>query len=136
MGKKELFQVRKVLLYFNSQRFLQYYYSKNLIKIIENMSAAVKEAPAEEKPSSKMEEDNIDEDEDEGLMAEVKKMSTDEINARARLLDNEIRIMRADIMRIQHEMQTQKDKIKENTEKIKVNKTLPYLVSNVIEILD
>merc|ERR1739847_124627 len=29
-----------------------------------------------------------------------------------------------------------KEKIKENTEKIKVNKTLPYLVSNVIEILD
>ena len=69
-------------------------------------------------------------------MADVKKMSTDEITARARLLNNEIRIMRADIMRIQHEMQTQKDKIKENTEKIKVNKTLPYLVSNVIEILD
>ena len=58
--------MRKVLLYFNSQRFLQYYYSKNLIKVIENMSAAVKEAPAEEKPSSKMEVDNIDEDEDEG----------------------------------------------------------------------
>merc|ERR1712228_1011537 len=32
--------------------------------------------------------------------------------------------------------QTQKDKIKENTEKIKVNKTLPFLVANVIEILD
>lgn len=63
-------------------------------------------------------------------------MSTDEITARARLLDNEIRIMRSDMMRIQHEMQGQKDKIKENTEKIKVNKTLPYLVSNVIEILD
>merc|ERR1711909_6103 len=63
-------------------------------------------------------------------MADVKKMSTDEITARARLLDNEIRIMRADIM------QTQKDKIKENTEKIKVNKTLPFLVANVIEILD
>ena len=77
-----------------------------------------------------------EDDEEAGLMADVKKMSTDEITARARLLDNEIRIMRADIMRIQHEMQTQKDKIKENTEKIKVNKTLPYLVSNVIEILD
>merc|ERR1712238_610649 len=64
------------------------------------------------------------------------KEPADKITARARLLDNEIRIMRADIMRIQHEMQTQKDKIKENTEKIKVNKTLPYLVSNVIEILD
>ena len=39
---------------------------EKLDKIIENMSAAVKEAPAEEKPSSKMEVDNIDEDEDEG----------------------------------------------------------------------
>jgi len=29
-----------------------------------------------------------------------------------------------------------KEKIKENAEKIKVNKTLPYLVSNVIELLD
>merc|ERR1712242_487058 len=77
-----------------------------------------------------------EDDEEAGLMADVKKMSTDEITARARLLDNEIRIMRADIMRIQHEMQTQQDKIKENTEKIKVNKTLPYLVANVIEILD
>ena len=98
------------------------------------MASTVKENIEESK--NKMEVDNVEEDEDEGLMAEVKKMSTDEINARARMLDNEIRIMRADIMRIQHEMQTQKDKIKENTEKIKVNKTLPYLVSNVIEILD
>jgi 26S proteasome regulatory subunit T5 len=39
-------------------------------------------------------------------------------------------------MRISHELQAQKDKIKENTEKIKVNKTFPYLVSNVIELLD
>jgi hypothetical protein len=31
-------------------------------------------------------------------------------------------------------LQAQTEKIKENTEKIKVNKTLPYLVSNVIEV--
>ena len=42
--------------------------------------------------------------------------------------------MRSEVMRISHELQAQKDKIKENTEKIKVNKTLPYLVSNVIEV--
>lgn len=96
---------------------------------------ATKEEVKEAK-EAKMEIDDGNEEEEEGLMADVKKMSTDEITARARLLDNEIRIMKADIMRIQHEMQTQKDKIKENTEKIKVNKTLPYLVSNVIEILD
>ena len=96
---------------------------------------ATKEA-TEAKEANTMEVDQVEEEEDDGIMAEVKKMSTDEITARARLLDNEIRIMRSDMMRIQHEMQGQKDKIKENTEKIKVNKTLPYLVSNVIEILD
>ena len=97
---------------------------------------ATKEEVQEPKEQNTMEVDNPEEEEDEGLMAEMKKMSTNEITARARLLDNEIRIMRADIHRIQHEMNAQKDKIKENTEKIKVNKTLPYLVSNVIEILD
>ena len=38
-------------------------------------------------------------------------------------------------MRISHELQSMKEKIKENAEKIKVNKTLPYLVSNVIEVI-
>lgn len=63
-------------------------------------------------------------------------MQTDEIVGRARLLDNEIKIMKSEIMRINHEQQAMKEKIKENAEKIKVNKTLPYLVSNVIELLD
>merc|ERR1719317_1537836 len=69
-------------------------------------------------------------------MKEVSKMSTDEIVARTRLLDNDIRIMKSEVVRISHEKQAQEDKIKENTEKIKVNKTLPFLVANVIEILD
>merc|ERR1712117_518915 len=97
---------------------------------------ATKEATETKEVKEPQEKMEVEEEEEEGLMADVKKMSTDEITARARLLDNEIRIMRSDMMRIQHEMQGQKDKIKENTEKIKVNKTLPYLVSNVIEILD
>lgn len=61
-------------------------------------------------------------------------MSTDEIVSRSRLLDNEVKIMKSEVMRISHELQAQNEKIKENTEKIKVNKTLPYLVSNVIEV--
>merc|ERR1711962_1269128 len=44
--------------------------------------------------------------------------------------------MKSETMRISHELQSMKEKIKENSEKIKVNKTLPYLVSNVIELLD
>lgn len=63
-------------------------------------------------------------------------MSNEEITSRTRLLDNDIKVMKSDVMRISHELQSQADKIKENTEKIKVNKTLPYLVSNVIELLD
>ncbi|EDO37502.1 predicted protein [Nematostella vectensis] len=72
----------------------------------------------------------------EEMGEEVLRMSTDEIVSRARLLDNEIKIMKSEIMRISHEQQAMKEKIKENSEKIKVNKTLPYLVSNVIELLD
>jgi 26S proteasome regulatory subunit T5 len=63
-------------------------------------------------------------------------MSNEEIILRTRLLDNDIKIMKSDIMCISHEMRSQADKIRENTDKIKVNKTLPYLVSNVVELLD
>ncbi|KAL9979369.1 hypothetical protein ACROYT_G017023 [Oculina patagonica] len=72
----------------------------------------------------------------EEMDEEVLRMQTDEVVSRARLLDNEIKIMKSEIMRINHEQQAMKEKIKENAEKIKVNKTLPYLVSNVIELLD
>ena len=66
----------------------------------------------------------IDEEIEDAVMQDVKRMNTDEIQARARLLDNEIKIMKSDIMRNQHELQTQKDKIKENREKIKVSTAL------------
>ncbi len=76
------------------------------------------------------------EEEDGGLPEEVLSMTTDELVSRTRLIDNDIKVMRSEVLRIQHDLQAQKDKIKENTEKIRVNKTLPYLVSNVIELLD
>ena len=50
------------------------------------------------------------------------------------LVTSTLQIMKSEVMRISHELQAQKEKIKENAEKIKVNKTLPYLVSNVIEV--
>jgi len=76
------------------------------------------------------------ENDEETLGEEVLRMDTNDIIGRTRLLDSEVKIMRSEIMRISHELQSQKDKIKENVEKIKVNKTLPYLVSNVIELLE
>ena len=39
-------------------------------------------------------------------------------------------------IRLSHDISSMKEKIKENKDKVKVNKTLPYLVANVIELLD
>ena len=38
--------------------------------------------------------------------------------------------------RLALDLQGDKEKVKENVEKIKMNKQLPYLVGNVVEILD
>lgn len=72
----------------------------------------------------------------EDIDEDVQKMCAEEIYGRSRLLDAEIRIMKSELLTTTHELQSQKGKIKENNEKIKVNKHLPYLVSNVIEVLD
>merc|ERR1719240_397455 len=40
------------------------------------------------------------------------------------------------MQRIRHESESQREKIKENHDKIKLNKQLPYLVGNVVEVLD
>uniref|UniRef100_A0A2K5XSY2 AAA+ ATPase domain-containing protein n=1 Tax=Mandrillus leucophaeus TaxID=9568 RepID=A0A2K5XSY2_MANLE len=77
-----------------------------------------------------------DEAEQDGIGEEVLKMSMGEIISHTPILDSEIKIMKSEVLRVTHELQAMKDKIKENSEKIKVNKTLPYLISNIIELLD
>lgn len=63
-------------------------------------------------------------------------MSTSELRQRIHLLDNDIRVMRSDIHRITFESKAQKERIRENIEKVKMNKQLPYLVGNIVEILE
>lgn len=67
---------------------------------------------------------------------ETASMSTTDLRQRIRLLDNDIRVMKSDVQRIAHESRAQKDRIRENIEKVKMNKQLPYLVGNVVEILE
>ncbi|KTW29601.1 26S protease regulatory subunit 6A [Pneumocystis jirovecii RU7] len=45
-------------------------------------------------------------------------------------------VMRSEYQRLIHEQKTMEEKIKDNEEKIKNNKQLPYLVGNIVEILD
>lgn len=72
----------------------------------------------------------------DSFMEELSRVTNEELKQRIRALDNEIRIMKSDMNRIRHEAKTQEAHIKDNKEKIKVNKQLPYLVSNVVEIVD
>lgn len=67
---------------------------------------------------------------------EILRMSSDEIVTRNRLMENEVRIMKSEILRLQHEASSMKERLQDNLEKIKLNKQLPYLVANIVEILD
>ncbi len=67
---------------------------------------------------------------------EILNSSTPDIINRTRLLDNEIKIYRSELLRLQHEKSVMEEKVKDNKEKIKNNKQLPYLVGNVVELLD
>ncbi|KAK7056904.1 26S proteasome regulatory subunit 6A [Paramarasmius palmivorus] len=67
---------------------------------------------------------------------DIMSLSTDDILTRIRLIDNDIKVMRSETLRLQHEQSVMKEKIRDNGEKIKQNKVLPYLVGNVVEILD
>jgi 26S proteasome regulatory subunit T5 len=70
------------------------------------------------------------------LMNEVQTMATDEIISRSRLLENDIRVIKSEINRLQHEHASMKEQLADNLEKIKLHRQLPYLVSNVVEILE
>ncbi|KAJ1258240.1 hypothetical protein BS78_10G059700 [Paspalum vaginatum] len=74
----------------------------------------------------------VDDAEDDQLLS----MSTEDIIRASRLIDNEIRVLKDELQRTNLDLESFKDKIKENQEKIKLNKQLPYLVGNIVEILE
>ena len=67
---------------------------------------------------------------------DTRHMTISELRQRIHLLSNDIRVMKSDVQRITHESRGQRERIRENLEKVKVNKQLPYLVANVVEILE
>ncbi|KAH0542698.1 TATA-binding protein [Glutinoglossum americanum] len=80
---------------------------------------------------------NKKEKKDEDLIdPEILHASTQDINNRRRLLENDLRIMKGEHNRLTHEKSSMQEKTKENMEKIENNRQLPYLVGNVVELLD
>jgi len=81
-------------------------------------------------------EKEVFDDAEDALPEEFNHMSVDAINQRGRLLDNEIRVLKDESIRLSLDQQSFREKIKENKEKIKLNNQLPYLVGNIVEVLD
>lgn len=69
------------------------------------------------------------------VLLEIASQSTQDIINRTKLLHNDIQVMYSESQRLQHEKAVMSERIKDNQEKIN-NKQLPYLVGNVVEILD
>lgn len=67
---------------------------------------------------------------------ELNYLSIDDLNTRSRLLENDLRIMKSEIIRLQHEQASMTEQLQDNMEKIKLNKQLPYLVANIVELLE
>ena len=103
---------------------------------------------------------DVDNDQKEGekeedvFDPEILHSSTRDIITRRRLLENDMRIMKSEFQRLTHEQAAMKEKIKDNLDKIENNRCvqelvilkctvliqfyrqLPYLVGNVVELLD
>ena len=89
-------------------------------------------------PDGEMDLDGVFDDDSDArnMLKELEGSTVEDVTMRARLLENEIRVLRDESNRLALDLQSDKEKVKENMEKIKMNKQLPYLVGNVVEILD
>jgi 26S proteasome regulatory subunit T5 len=62
--------------------------------------------------------------------------TTEQIENMTKMFETNIRVMKSEIQRLNHAQKSLNEKIAENNEKLKINKQLPYLVANCVEILD
>lgn len=80
------------------------------------------------KDVDKVKKDELDDD--------ILQSSTADIITRRQLLENDIKVMKLEHRRLMNERGGLKERIKDNKEKIENNRQLPYLVGNVVELLD
>jgi 26S proteasome regulatory subunit T5 len=73
-------------------------------------------------------------DEMSAELVELADLTPDQITQRTKMLANNMRAMRSDLASLDQRIKEKNDLIKENTEKVKLNKQLPYLVANVVEV--
>lgn len=76
------------------------------------------------------------EDQDQSMEEEVSRMTVAELKHRTRLIENEIKIMRGSLREARGQLQFRDEIIESNERLIEINQKLPYIVSNVVELLD
>ncbi len=97
-------------------------------------AAAAAAAPAADAGVGLESDDIWGDDSDLGLDVESK--TTAEIRQQRISIENEIRVIKSNINNLDYNNKKHQETVDDNKSKIKLNKTLPYLVSNVVEILD
>lgn len=75
-------------------------------------------------------------EENDDFTREMESKTSNELRQQRISIENEIRIMESNIRNLEYQRKIQEEKVKDNVEKVKLNKTLPYLVSNVVEVLE
>jgi 26S proteasome regulatory subunit T5 len=74
--------------------------------------------------------------EDTAFGFDVASKTTAELRQQRVSIENEIRVIKSNIRHLEFETKKQQETVDDNKSKIKLNKTLPYLVSSVVEVLD
>lgn len=73
---------------------------------------------------------------DDILDEEILGLSTQDIETRRRLLENDSRIMKSELSRLSHEKAAMGEKIKDNVEKIANNRLVPTALRHVLDVAE
>lgn len=72
--------------------------------------------------------------EEDPEFAAIAALNPAEIAQRTKMLQNNQRAMKSDMNNLEQQIRQWNADIKDNTDKVKLNKQLPYLVANVVEV--
>ena len=72
------------------------------------------------------------EGDDNGFGFDVESKTTAELRQQRVSIENEIRVIKSNIRHLEFETKKQQETVDDNKSKFKLNKTLPYLVWNVV----
>merc|ERR1711977_86924 len=67
---------------------------------------------------------------------ELLSMTDSEIEQKTKLIEGETKMLERELARLKHDVENKQEQLKANTDKVKLSKTLPYLVGNIVEILE